>query len=117
MAPLLADEGPVATPLPGTGGRALAILRFFDPGCLPPLRAYPLGFLFCSNERPFAPHGALSMLTAIPATLMRGGTSRGLYFHAKDLPDDRATRDAVLLAAMGSPDVTQIDGVGGAHPL
>jgi 4-oxalomesaconate tautomerase len=57
------------------------------------------------------------MLTAIPATLMRGGTSRGLYFNAKDLPDDRATRDAVLLAAMGSPDVTQIDGVGGAHPL
>jgi 4-oxalomesaconate tautomerase len=57
------------------------------------------------------------MLTAIPATLMRGGTSRGLYFHAKDLPQDRATRDAVLLAAMGSPDATQIDGVGGAHPL
>jgi len=57
------------------------------------------------------------MLTAIPATLMRGGTSKGLYFAAADLPADRARRDAVLLAAMGSPDVRQIDGVGGAHPL
>ena len=57
------------------------------------------------------------MLTAIPATLMRGGTSKGLYFHAADLPADTALRDAVLLAAMGSPDARQIDGVGGAHPL
>lgn len=57
------------------------------------------------------------MLRAIPCTLMRGGTSKGLYFHAHDLPAARAARDAVLLAAMGSPDVRQIDGVGGAHPL
>jgi 4-oxalomesaconate tautomerase len=57
------------------------------------------------------------MLTRIPATLMRGGTSRGLYFSAADLPADEAQRDRVLLAAMGSPDVRQIDGVGGAHPL
>ena len=57
------------------------------------------------------------MLTAIPCTLMRGGTSKGLYFHAQDLPTDRPLRDRVLLAAMGSPDVRQIDGVGGAHPL
>src|SRR6185295_10688190 len=57
------------------------------------------------------------MLTAIPCTLMRGGTSKGLYFHAQDLPADRQLRDLVLLAAMGSPDVRQIDGVGGAHPL
>jgi len=48
---------------------------------------------------------------------MRGGTSKGLYFDARDLPADRETRDRVLLAAMGSPDVRQIDGVGGAHPL
>ena len=54
---------------------------------------------------------------AVPATLMRGGTSRGLYLHAEDLPADTARRDAVLLAAMGSPDARQIDGVGGAHPL
>ena len=57
------------------------------------------------------------MLRAIPATLMRGGTSKGLYFDARDLPQDRAARDRVLLAAVGSPDVRQIDGLGGAHPL
>ncbi len=57
------------------------------------------------------------MLRAIPATLMRGGTSKGLYFNVGDLPGDRGARDRVLLAAMGSPDVRQIDGMGGAHPL
>ena len=55
--------------------------------------------------------------TAIPCSVMRGGTSKGLMFCAGDLPDDRATRDAVLLAAMGSPDPREIDGMGGAHPL
>src|SRR4051812_34469244 len=49
--------------------------------------------------------------------VMRGGTSKGLYFHSRDLPDDKATRDRVLVAAMGSPDPRQIDGMGGAHPL
>lgn len=57
------------------------------------------------------------MLKSIPCTLMRGGTSKGLFFHADDLPDDPLHRDRLLLAAMGSPDVRQIDGVGGAHPL
>ncbi len=57
------------------------------------------------------------MLKSIPCTLMRGGTSKGLYFHERDLPADREARDRVLLAAMGSPDPRQIDGVGGAHPL
>lgn len=55
--------------------------------------------------------------TAIPCTVMRGGTSKGLYFRASDLPKDEATRDRVLLAAMGSPDPRQIDGMGGADPL
>ena len=54
---------------------------------------------------------------AIPGALMRGGTSKGLYFLARDLPVDAVVRDAVLLAAMGSPDARQVDGVGGAHPL
>lgn len=53
----------------------------------------------------------------VPAALMRGGTSKGLYFLAEDLPQDIAARDAFLLAAMGSPDVREIDGVGGGHPL
>ena len=48
---------------------------------------------------------------------MRGGTSKGPYFLASDLPTDPAVRDQVLLAAMGSPDNRQIDGVGGADPL
>src|SRR5205807_1179130 len=57
------------------------------------------------------------MMRAIPSTLMRGGTSKGLYFHAKDLPPSAPARDRALLAAMGSPDERQIDGLGGAHPL
>ena len=57
------------------------------------------------------------MQTAIPCVLMRGGTSKGAFFHAKDLPADSALRDQVLLAVMGSPDVRQIDGIGGADPL
>jgi len=48
---------------------------------------------------------------------MRGGTSRGPFFLEDDLPADVAQRDAVLLAVMGSPDVRQIDGMGGADPL
>ncbi|WP_027016034.1 4-oxalomesaconate tautomerase [Comamonas composti] len=57
------------------------------------------------------------MQTAIPCLLMRGGTSKGPFFRASDLPADLATRDRVLLAALGSPDKRQIDGIGGAHPL
>ena len=48
---------------------------------------------------------------------MRGGTSKGAYFLAGDVPSDRAARDAFLLSVMGSPDPRQIDGIGGAHPL
>jgi 4-oxalomesaconate tautomerase len=55
--------------------------------------------------------------TAITCSAMRGGTSKGLVFLADDLPGDRASRDAVLLAAMGSPDPREIDGMGGSHPL
>lgn len=49
--------------------------------------------------------------------LMRGGTSKGAYFLAGDLPADPAVRDDLLLRVMGSPDPRQIDGLGGAHPL
>jgi 4-oxalomesaconate tautomerase len=56
-------------------------------------------------------------LAAVPCTVMRGGTSKGLYFRARDLPQDIPTRDAVLMALMGTPDARQIDGLGGAHPL
>lgn len=57
------------------------------------------------------------MQRPIPCLFMRGGTSRGPFFDAADLPADIATRDRVLLAVMGSPDKRQIDGLGGAHPL
>ncbi len=48
---------------------------------------------------------------------MRGGTSKGGYFLKDDLPANVAERDTFLLAVMGSPDVNQIDGMGGADPL
>jgi 4-oxalomesaconate tautomerase len=57
------------------------------------------------------------MQTAIPCMWMRGGTSKGAYFLASDLPSDTARRDRILLAVMGSPDPRQIDGMGGADPL
>lgn len=49
--------------------------------------------------------------------MIRGGTSRGLYFDRDDLPADIASRDALLVKAMGGPDALQVDGVGGGHPL
>ncbi|MFJ9082525.1 4-oxalomesaconate tautomerase [Streptomyces sp. NPDC102384] len=49
--------------------------------------------------------------------LMRGGTSKGAYFLAEDLPAEPAARDELLLRVMGSPDPRQIDGIGGGHPL
>ena len=57
------------------------------------------------------------MQIAIPTVVMRGGTSKGLFFLAADLPEDDEARDQLLLKAMGSPDERQIDGMGGAHPL
>ncbi len=57
------------------------------------------------------------MSDGIRAMWMRGGTSKGGYFLAEDLPADTAARDAALLRIMGSPDPRQIDGMGGADPL
>lgn len=54
---------------------------------------------------------------AIPCLFMRGGTSRGPYLLASDLPADVTSRDRVLLAMMGSPDARQIDGIGGGDSL
>jgi 4-oxalomesaconate tautomerase len=48
---------------------------------------------------------------------MRGGTSKGGYFLAEDLPQETAARDRFLLGVMGSPDKRQIDGMGGGDPL
>ncbi len=57
------------------------------------------------------------MTDGIRCMLMRGGTSKGAYFLAGDLPQEVAERDDLLLRIMGSPDPKQIDGIGGAHPL
>ncbi|MBP7002777.1 4-oxalomesaconate tautomerase [Amaricoccus sp.] len=57
------------------------------------------------------------MSEGVPCLWMRGGTSKGAYFLASDLPADPAGRDALLLRIMGSPDPRQIDGIGGADPL
>ncbi|WP_343594647.1 4-oxalomesaconate tautomerase [Acinetobacter sp.] len=57
------------------------------------------------------------MQTRIRCMLMRGGTSKGAFFLAEDLPVQPEHRDQVLLAVMGSPDVRQIDGIGGGNSL
>lgn len=57
------------------------------------------------------------MSKGTPCMWMRGGTSKGAYFLASDLPTDEATRADFLLRVMGSPDERQIDGMGGADPL
>jgi methylitaconate Delta-isomerase len=53
----------------------------------------------------------------IPCVIQRGGTSKGIYIHEKDLPKDPETRKRVILSIFGSPDRRQIDGLGGADPL
>lgn len=57
------------------------------------------------------------MFDGVRCMWMRGGTSKGGYFLADDLPSDPAARDVFLLKLMGSPDPRQIDGMGGADPL
>jgi hypothetical protein len=54
---------------------------------------------------------------SLPLVLMRGGTSKGIYLHERDLPPIGPARDALLRRLMGSPDVLQIDGLGGSRPI
>jgi 4-oxalomesaconate tautomerase len=53
----------------------------------------------------------------LPCMQLRGGSSKGAYFLAADLPADPGERDDLLLRVLGSPDERQIDGIGGGHPL
>lgn len=53
----------------------------------------------------------------VPVTVMRGGTSKGVFIHQKDMPDDTNLWSDFLLDIMGSPDERQIDGLGGGHSL
>lgn len=56
-------------------------------------------------------------LLRIPCVLMRGGTSKGPFFLASDLPSDPRQRDQILLSVMGSGHPLQIDGIGGGNPV
>lgn len=53
----------------------------------------------------------------VPCVIMRGGTSKGIYLKDNHLPKEKELRDQYILAIFGSPDVRQIDGLGGADPL
>lgn len=55
--------------------------------------------------------------TSVRCAIWRGGTSRAVILRARDLPSDEQVRDRAILALMGSPDLRQVDGLGGAHPL
>ena len=55
--------------------------------------------------------------TSFQCTIMRGGTSRGIFLMEEDLPGDAELRDRIILAIFGSPDIRQIDGLGGADSL
>ena len=57
------------------------------------------------------------MSDGVRAMWMRGGTSKGGYFLHDDLPEDKLSRDTFLMSIMGSPDIRQIDGMGGGDPL
>lgn len=53
----------------------------------------------------------------VPCSIIRGGTSKGVFFLENDIPPEGKLRDKVLLSALGSPDIRQIDGLGGANSL
>ena len=55
--------------------------------------------------------------TVFRCTIMRGGTSKGIFLKKEDLPDDSQVRDRIILGIFGSPDLRQIDGLGGADSL
>lgn len=62
-------------------------------------------------------HMSADEQVAVPCTIMRGGTSKGVIFAQKDLPADPKIRERMILSLMGSPDPRQIDGLGGSDPL
>ena len=61
--------------------------------------------------------GHIMGISKIPCCIIRGGTSKGIFIEAKHLPESQAQKDKLLLALFGSPDIRQIDGLGGADPL
>jgi 2-methylaconitate cis-trans-isomerase PrpF len=59
----------------------------------------------------------LPNMTALPAKIIRGGSSKGVYLDIRDLPPSGAARDEIIMKGFGSPDQRQIDGLGGADKL
>lgn len=59
----------------------------------------------------------MSQTVKVPCVIHRGGTSKGIYLKPSDLPENKAERDQLICKIFGSPDVRQIDGLGGADPL
>ncbi len=70
-----------------------------------------------ANNRFGYHNGTVSESNGVRCMVMRGGSSKGLYFLAADLPISDVARDELLMKIMGTPDPRQIDGMGGAHPL
>ena len=56
-------------------------------------------------------------MTSYRCTIMRGGTSKGIFIMSSELPSDRKLKDKIISAIFGSPDLRQIDGLGGADTL
>lgn len=59
----------------------------------------------------------LEQKSSVPAVYMRGGTSKALFFHERDIPPRGPGRDRFLMRVLGSPDPMQIDGMGGTYPV
>ena len=59
----------------------------------------------------------MTAVKKLPVTIMRGGTSKGVYILEDDMPSDREDWDSLLLRLMGSPDAKQIDGLGGSYSV
>ncbi|KAI5371181.1 Putative PrpF protein [Septoria linicola] len=57
------------------------------------------------------------MSKSVAAVYIRGGASKALFFHEKDIPPHGCVRDQFLMRVMGSPDPMQIDGMGGTYPV
>lgn len=60
---------------------------------------------------------SMSKIFKVPCSIIRGGTSKGIFFREENLPKDQETREKFILRAFGSPDLRQIDGLAGANSL
>ena len=87
------------------------ILPFLDPGTQGAYSSYTPSSI---KQPPLERASTMKMLRCV---IIRGGTSKGIFFHENALPPDPQLRDKVILDVFGSPDVREIDGLGGADVL